>query len=100
MVRKNRRQTNQFFEFDLTFGKRRTEKAEDISDSPFGYVSMIPLYAILTVIYDIYVYSLIILTIATIVGYTIFRRGIKYKVVDYIVMGIMLALCILALIQG
>lgn len=84
----------------VTFGKRRTEKAEDISDSPFGYVSMIPLYAILTVFYDIYVYLLIILTIATIVGYTIFRRGIKYKVVDYIVMGIMLALCILALIQG
>lgn len=100
MVGKNRRQTNQFFEFDLTFGKRRTEKAEDISDSPFGYVSMIPLYAILTVIYDIYVYSLIILTIATIVGYTMFRRGIKYKVVDYTVMGIMLALCVLAIIQG
>lgn len=100
MVGKNRRQTNLVFEFDLTFGKRRTEKAEDISDSPFGYVSMIPLYAILTVIYDIYVYLLIILTIATIVGYTIFRRGIKYKVVDYIVMGIMLALCVLAIIQG
>ena len=100
MVGKNRRQTNQFFEFDLTFGKRRTEKAEDISDSPFGYVSMIPLYAFLLAVHGMEVIISIIVTIATIVGYTMFRRGIKYKVVDYIVMGIMLALCILALIQG
>jgi len=100
LVGKNRRQSNLVFEFDLTFGKRRTEKAEDISVSPFGYISMIPLYAILTVIYDIYVYLLIILTIATIVGYTIFRRGFKYKVSDYVVMAIPLGLCILALIQG
>ena len=100
MVGKNRRQTNQFFEFDLTFGKRRTEKAEDISDSPFGYVSMIPLYALLILMCDFEISVLIIVTIATIIGYTIFRRGIKYKVVDYIVMGIMLALCLLAIIFG
>lgn len=84
----------------VTFGKKRTEKAEDISDSPFGYVSMIPLYAIL-ILMDVSAISiLIIVTIATIIGYTLFRRGIKYKVVDYIVMGIMLALCVLAIIQG
>lgn len=84
----------------VTFGKKRTEKAEDISDSPFGYVSMIPLYAFLLAVPGMEVIISIIVTIATIVGYTMFRRGIKYKVVDYIVMGIMLALCILALIQG
>lgn len=84
----------------ITFGKRRTEKAEEISDSPFGYISMIPLYIILTMFTSMDVTIFIVLTIATIVGYTIFRRGIKYKVFDYTVMGIMLALCVIAIIQG
>jgi len=84
----------------VTFGKRRTEKAEDISDSPFGYVSMIPLYALLILMYVFEISILIIVTIATIIGYTIFRRGFKYKVADYVVMAIPLGLCILALIQG
>ena len=84
----------------VTFGKRRTEKAEDISDSPFGYISMIPLYALLILMYVFEISILIIVTIATIIGYTIFRRGFKYKVTDYVVMAIPLGLCILALIQG
>lgn len=84
----------------VTFGKRRTEKAEDISDSPFGYVSMIPLYAILILMDVSEISILIIVTIATIIGYTIFRRGFKYKVADYVVMALPLGLCILALSQG
>ena len=80
-----------------SFGKRRTEKAEDISDSPFGYASMIPLYAFLLAVPEMEFIISIIVTIATIVGYTMFRRGIRYKVTDLAVIGAMLLVCIMSI---
>ena len=81
----------------VTFGKRRTEKAEEISDSPFGYTSMIPIYAFLLAVPEMELIISIIVTIATIVGYTMFRRGIRYKVTDLAVIGVMLLVCIMSI---
>ncbi len=86
--------------FLATFGKRRTEKTEEVSDSPFGYASMIPIYAITLISLFESIGGLIFITISAVIGYTIFRRGFKYKVADYVVMALLLGLCAIAIIQG
>ena len=73
--------------FFLTFGKRRMEKTEEISNSYFGFRTLIPLYAVSGMIYfnasDIVICWVIIELIA-IIGYTIYRRGFRYKKSDII----------------
>ena len=62
-----------------TFGKRRMEKTEEISDSYFGYRTLIPLFAITgNIVFDDVVFWIII-EILAVVGYTIYRRGFHYK---------------------
>ena len=79
--------------FFFTFGKRRMEKTEEISDSFFGFRVLIPIYAFCGMILfngsDEFVFWLII-QVLTILGYTIYRRGFHYKKDDIAV------LCILA----
>lgn len=75
--------------FLFDFGKQRTEKTEEISNSIFGYKVLIPVYAIAGMITfyvsDTPVFWLIIEIIA-ILGYTIYRRGFHYKKSDIIIL--------------
>jgi hypothetical protein len=72
--------------FFLSFGKRRMEKTEEISDSFFGYRVLIPYFAVTGIIalpsFSIWV----IFEILTLIGYTIYRRGFHYKLSDIIVL--------------
>ena len=73
--------------FFLTFGKRRMEKTEEISDSYFGFRTLIPIYAISGMIGFQDAGSIILLVIIelfAILGYTIYRRGFHYKKSDII----------------
>lgn len=72
-----------------TFGKRRMEKTEEISDSLYGYRVLIPIFAvtgnIVFRVVDIIVFWVIIELFA-ILGYTIYRRGFHYKKSDIAVL--------------
>ena len=71
----------------FTFGKRRMEKTEEISDSYFGYRTLIPVYALLGVYWaqvDGGNILGLIFTFCAFVGYTIYRRGFHYKRGDVI----------------
>lgn len=76
--------------FFLTFGKQRTEKTEEISDSWFGYRTLIPLYAIclMTVLHGSIIFW-VILEVFTLIGYTIYRRGFHYKKSDLIILALL-----------
>ena len=78
--------------FFLTFGKRRMEKTEEISDSFFGYRTLIPAYVIFGMItfgsYDPIFW--VIIEILALVGYTIYRRGFHYKKWDLIFLASMI----------
>ena len=71
--------------FFLTFGKRRMEKTEEISNTYFGFRVLIPLYAITGMILfsvsDVIIFWFIIELFA-LLGYTIYRRGFHYKKSD------------------
>ena len=76
--------------FFLTFGKRRTEKTEEISDSWFGYRTLIPLYAVcLMIVWHSSFIFWIILEVFTLIGYTIYRRGFHYKKSDLIILALL-----------
>ena len=80
------------------FDKKKAESAEEISNSIFSYKLLIPFTFILSnVNYAIFrgdTTACISMTVACIVAYTIYRRGVKYKKSDYIVMSIMISLTI------
>ena len=78
----------------ISFGKRRMEKTEEISDSYFGFRVLIPWFAVTGMITfrsaDIFIFWVIIELIA-LLGYTIYRRGFHYKLGDILVLvGLML----------
>ena len=76
--------------FFLSFGKRRTEKTGEISDSWFGYRVLIPLLALCS---NFAVLSRILALILAFVGYTVYRRGFRYRISDFVVLGVLL-LCV------
>jgi hypothetical protein len=68
--------------FFITFGKRRMEKTEDISDSFLGFRTLIPICAIcgMTVFEGWNNFEFwFIIEILAMLGYTIYRRGFHYK---------------------
>ena len=74
--------------FFLSFGKRRMERTEEISDSFFGYRILIPVYAVsgmLTFTENAPILWVII-EILALLGYTIYRRGFHYKTSDIIIL--------------
>lgn len=80
--------------FFLTFGKRRMEKTEEISNSYFGFRTLIPIYALIGMIYlnaSSHVVVWVIVELLTFIGYAIYRRGLHYKKSDIAI------LCLLAL---
>ena len=72
--------------FFLSFGKRRMERTEEISDSFFGFRVMIPVYAVAGMICfgSIEAILWVIIEILALLGYTIYRRGFHYKKSDII----------------
>ena len=73
--------------FFCSFGKRRMEKTEDISDSFFGFRTLIPIFAITGMFLARSLNSIIFVVLIeffAIIGYTIYRRGFHYKKSDII----------------
>lgn len=68
----------------LTFGKRRMERTEEISNSYFGFRVLIPVCAIsgMITIDSFYIINGLILEFVALLGYTIYRRGFHYKKSD------------------
>ncbi len=82
----------------VTFVKKGAHQAGEISDSPFGYKMLIPVYGYMLMILlgseDIILTALIFALM--IIGYVIYRRGFKFKTSDLVATG-----CgIIALIVG
>ena len=79
--------------FFLTFGKRRMEKTEEISDSFLGFRTIIPIYAISAMIafnVSSSVILWVIIELLTLIGYTIYRRGFHYKKSDIAILCMLL----------
>lgn len=74
----------------FTFGKRRMEKTEEISDSFFGYRVLIPIYAVTNMFILKSFTFWVIFEILALIGYTIYRRGFRYKLSDIIILLSML----------
>ena len=70
----------------FTFGKRRTEKTEEISDSFFGYRVLIPIYAATGMYILRNIVFWVIFEVLALIGYTIYRRGFRYKLSDIIIL--------------
>ena len=80
------------FGFFLSFGKRRMERTEEISDSFFGFRTLIPVYAVAGMICfgSIEAILWVIIEILALLGYTIYRRGFHYKKSDIIFLAAMI----------
>lgn len=80
------------------FDKKKAESAEEISGSAFGYKVLIPLLAFPIIIADGILEGefteALLITVGSAVAYTVYRRGVRYKKSDYIIVGIMLVLSI------
>ena len=76
----------------FTFGKRRMEKTEEISDSFFGYRTLIPLYAVFGMLYMKDILFWVIIELFALLGYTIYRRGFRYRKSDIVILVSLLVL--------
>jgi hypothetical protein len=78
-----------------SFNRRRSEKVEDVSDSWFGYRTLIPVIAV-AMLQPVRNPTLVLLRLIMMyVAYIIYRRGVRLKHSDYIIMiiyGILLLL--------
>ena len=77
--------------FTLSFGKRRMEKTEEISDSFFGYRVLIPYFAVSGMVAFQDVAMWVVFEILALIGYTIYRRGFRYKPSDIAVLLLLFA---------
>ena len=83
--------------FFLLFGKKRTEKTGELSDTFFGYRVLIPLLAACGMIALNTVVGWITFEILAFIGYTVYRRGFHYKKSDIIVLvslAVLLLCCV------
>ena len=94
-----------FVGFVLNLNKKKAEQIEDISTSVFGYKTLIPLVAIPGIMGTLSFdqassygdeISAMFITLAAVVAYTVYRRGVKYKISDYVVMGILLLFTVIS----
>ena len=77
----------------ITFAKKNTEKIGGISDTFFGYRVLLPICGFALCWGKLWGLEILGL-IATVIGYAIYRRGLRFKLSDYIVMGIIAACAI------
>lgn len=72
----------------VTFIKKGAEKAGEISSSPFGYKLLIPLYGYsLLMMYDSIDFMTVLIFVAMVIGYIIYRRSFKLKTSDLVFTG-------------
>ena len=77
------------FGYLTTFVRKGAEKAGEISNSWFGYKILIPIYGYcLMLAYDDIGLTAVLIIAMMVIGYVIYRRGFKFKLSDYIMMGI------------
>ena len=67
------------------FGKQRPENIGGISDSPFGYMTLIPLMAATLVLFRL---MTVLVMIFVVVWYIVYRRGFRFKIPDLVVIGV------------
>ena len=70
------------------FSKQRTERIGGISSSPFGYMTLIPLCALCFILIGVSGIAGVLVLIATVVGYIIYRRSVRLKLPDLICIGV------------
>ncbi len=73
------------FGYFFTFSRKPAEKNGDISNSWFGYRTMIPIYGFFLAVNP---FGWILVTILMLAGYCIYRRSFKLKKSDLIVLGV------------
>lgn len=73
--------------FFLLFGKKRTEKTGEVSDTFFGYRVLIPLLAACGMLSIGNVWGWVLFEVLAFIGYTVYRRGFHYKKSDIIVLA-------------
>ena len=81
------------------FNKKRAESAGEISNTPFSYVSLLPVGSFLLIYWAFEGAAAIIAIFALIfstVGYIIYRRSVKLKVFDIVV----IAACFICFLMG
>ncbi len=81
------------------FNKKRAESAGEISNTPFSYVSLLPVGSFLLIYWAFEGEAAIIAIFALIfstVGYIIYRRSVKLKVFDIVV----IAACFICFLMG
>ena len=74
-------------------GEKKAEQTEEMSETVFGYKTLIPLCAVAGIISgfgDDFYYGLMYF-VAAVIGYTVYRRGVKYKKSDGIVLALLFA---------
>jgi hypothetical protein len=81
----------------FTFGKRRMEKTEEVSDSFWGFRTLIPIYAcfVIMMMGTVDLMSLVFIEVFAVIGYVIYRRGFHFKKSDFIVLAAILVYGIL-----
>ena len=78
--------------FFFTFGKRRMEKTGEISNSFFGFRTLIPIYAVSTMLYwsiaenVSFAITWAVIEVLVLIAYAIYRRGFHYKKSDIIIL--------------
>ena len=72
----------------VTFAKRGAEKTGEISNSWFGYKTIIPIcgYCLMLLMGEITVLTFALIALM-VVGYIIYRRGFRFKLPDYLLTG-------------
>ena len=94
--------------FEIRFGKGQYERASEVSDSIFGYNLLIPLYTVSGALFGYsstpadelgYPMEILFLVVAAFALYSIFRRGIRFKITDYTVMTALVVLLITSVLM-
>ena len=94
--------------FAVRFGKRQYERAGEVSTSIFGYNLLIPVYTVSGALFgysstpaDEFGYPMenLFLFIGAFALYAIFRRGIRFKITDYTVLGALVVLLITSVLM-
>ena len=80
------------FGFIWLFKNKRPENIGSISNSRFGYAVLIPLFSIAYLCNSFHIKTVISMLILMTIGYIVYRRSIRFKLIDYISIAVSLIL--------
>ncbi len=85
------------FGYFYRMARKSAHKAGEITSSPFGYKTLIPLYGYCLLILMGFsaIFSIFIIA-AMVIGYLIMRRGFKFRLTEFIMLGIAVILAFIA----